>query len=312
MKPLGCFISRRLISKPWASAIALPWETPPAAAVIRAVLEILPPGLLIRRMPARRGAEPPSDPAAAIRPVAPDRVPMLRVDHYPAEQKLEWIVSGTSMRPTLRNGDVVQVTPTPFDSLRAGDVVLMESTNPPRFIVHRLVGWQCFGGGNQGVLKGDGCSKTDGFFLLPENYRGRVSLRQRVPARGKTGGGTIVARSYSSAVLSLLNLNTAGLRRRLKKRLLAVSASLSVPDRPGRFLLRKTRCYIFKEGPNARRAWLTLWGRTVAEVRLVDGRVVRAGGVSVFKLLFSPERVSEYFRRQYPDEFSAGCREAGS
>ncbi|MEW6077755.1 MAG: hypothetical protein AB1724_08090 [Thermodesulfobacteriota bacterium] len=225
---------------------------------------------------------------------------------YPDPKDMTWIVAGTSMSPFLKAGDFIRVRPAPFESLGIGDVVLLESDNPPCTVVHRLIGWRYQGGVCYGLLKGDNAVRPDAFYLTPANYRGRVCASQRA---GRKEEMRIVGRSGLQAVLSRLNLNIMDLRRFIKAVLMALTRAVFPVDRIGRLLLARSRCYVFNAKPDSRKAWLVLSEKPIAEIRLVNGKIVHAGGISVFSLILSPEILIDHFRRRYPGLTAGANRE---
>ena len=68
-------------------------------------------------------------------------------------------VGGNSMYPHLRRGDYVTITKTPFQQLKAGDIIVFKSFN--KYIAHRIIKIIKTSEGNQVIPKGDSCKKAD-------------------------------------------------------------------------------------------------------------------------------------------------------
>ena len=87
-------------------------------------------------------------------------------------------VRGSSMRPTLREGDRVRLIPATASDVRIGDVVVRVGASGP--VIHRLVGWWPSEGGSRLLTKGDGAARLD-----PPG--GRAEVVGRVVARVRDG-----------------------------------------------------------------------------------------------------------------------------
>jgi len=107
---------------------------------------------------------------------------------------------GTSMRPLVRDGDVLLVRPVDATTVQLGDVVLC-SSEPGRAVVHRVV--RKLGGraGLRFVLQGDQVAQPDGLVAAAQVY-GRVAAIERAGAHIAMGepamrllGGLVVLRS---------------------------------------------------------------------------------------------------------------------
>ena len=80
--------------------------------------------------------------------------------------------TGHSMRPLLRSGDVIEISPCKEDTSRSGDIVLAREKETGRFLVHRVI--KRFSDGSR-LLKGDNCEYADKVFTKSE-ILGNVSL----------------------------------------------------------------------------------------------------------------------------------------
>lgn len=86
-------------------------------------------------------------------------------------------VSGNSMQPLLKGGDVVEVEPLPKKKPQLGDILFLcdQQDNP---FVHRLIWRRLQNGTLHLLIKGDACTGFDGF-IPADNVLGRV--RQIIP-----------------------------------------------------------------------------------------------------------------------------------
>ena len=113
-----------------------------------------------------------SDPARTYQQIALD----LTLAEASSQECLSLHVSGHSMAPLLRPGDVVMAQPVSPESLCRGDLVVVH--RPAELITHRLVavdeqGWH---------TKGDNCHQTDAPVRAPA-ILGRVVAVERGCAR---------------------------------------------------------------------------------------------------------------------------------
>ena len=69
-------------------------------------------------------------------------------------------VTGSSMIPTIRNNDVVSISPYKENNLREGEVVALLDRSNSRIIIHRIIKKR----ENVFLLKGDGLWRYDGLF----------------------------------------------------------------------------------------------------------------------------------------------------
>jgi len=81
---------------------------------------------------------------------------------------------GNSMRPFIRNGDVLTVSPPSDKPIQLGEVVAVTVPHTGRLVLHRVV-VQC---GEGWLVRGDNCPRADG--VVPcENIIGRVTCVER-------------------------------------------------------------------------------------------------------------------------------------
>jgi signal peptidase I len=85
---------------------------------------------------------------------------------------LRFRVSGSSMRPFIRHGDLIRVEPVLAESYRVGDIFLFKSEGSG-LLTHRLVRLRQSGDGSLLELKGDALLKPDGL-ISPSQIIGRV------------------------------------------------------------------------------------------------------------------------------------------
>ena len=83
----------------------------------------------------------------------PELLAPLLADLAAQERFGEMPVRGTSMYPSLLNGDRVRVVPTTVEEVRIGDVVVRLGEPGP--MIHRVVGWWWTQGGWRMLTKGD-------------------------------------------------------------------------------------------------------------------------------------------------------------
>jgi hypothetical protein len=88
----------------------------------------------------------------------------------------EITVRGGSMRPTLLDGDRVQLVPAGATEVRVGDLIVWQGEDG-RPIMHRLVGWWPVGGWRL-LTMGDACRRLDPP-ASPDRVIGRVIERLR-------------------------------------------------------------------------------------------------------------------------------------
>jgi len=85
-----------------------------------------------------------------------------------------FMAKGTSMRPFIKNGDVITITPLSGGPLSLGDVAIFLCLDTGKAMVHRVVGKQ----GDSFLMKGDNSPHPDG--LIPKNgILGRISKVER-------------------------------------------------------------------------------------------------------------------------------------
>ncbi len=88
----------------------------------------------------------------------------------------EMTIHGTSMHPTLLDGDRIQLAPATAAETRIGDIVMRTGGAGP--IIHRLVGWWPARNGWRLLTKGDNARRLD-VPLSPDDLVGRVVARVR-------------------------------------------------------------------------------------------------------------------------------------
>jgi len=91
-------------------------------------------------------------------------------------------VTGHSMSPFIRSGDVVTIEPLSGRRPALGDVVAL--TPGGRLLVHRLVGWDR----GQALCRGDAAAGADPL-ASPDDLLGRVTRVERVGRRVRLGLG---------------------------------------------------------------------------------------------------------------------------
>jgi hypothetical protein len=74
-------------------------------------------------------------------------------------------VTGHSMRPLLRSGDIIEISPYKGNRTVMGDVVLAKEQAIGRYLVHRII--KRFKDGSC-LLKGDNCENDDNIFTKSE------------------------------------------------------------------------------------------------------------------------------------------------
>jgi signal peptidase I len=93
--------------------------------------------------------------------------------------------TGSSMNPTLRSGDGLQVEPYEAKKIRPGDVIVFNSPEDGRKITHRVISAR-----SEGIkTRGDNNKNIDPRILSPEGIIGRVIYAQRGNKRKKIFGG---------------------------------------------------------------------------------------------------------------------------
>lgn len=136
-------------------------------------------------------------------------------------------VRGRSMFPFLRDGDVIQVTPSGIEDLQLGDIIFYRSGD--RMLAHRVVGLITTCEGKSARARGDAFLQEDPP-VTEEDLVGRVELVSRRhgddwdeirPTEGWAGLlGSLVARSRavhrSVRWVSRLGLRLASGRRKLR------------------------------------------------------------------------------------------------
>jgi len=87
---------------------------------------------------------------------------------------LRFMVSGYSMRPFIRDQDVLTVAPLGNREPHRGDVVAFTRPEIGKLVIHRVIAKR----GSGWLLRGDNCLEADGVVVL-ENILGRVVRTER-------------------------------------------------------------------------------------------------------------------------------------
>lgn len=93
--------------------------------------------------------------------------------------------TGVSMKPTLREPELMEIVPYDKRPLRVGDVVFFLSPQADQLVVHRIVRVSPAGI----YTLGDNNTEEDAFILQPESIKGRVVAAWRGQKRRKIAGG---------------------------------------------------------------------------------------------------------------------------
>jgi signal peptidase I len=109
-----------------------------------------------------------------------------------------FVARGSSMRPLIRDGDVIVLSPYGNRSPRVGEVVAAIHPVTGRLLVHRVIGKRRGGY----LTKGDNAATTDGWFL-DNHLPGRVS---QVLRSGRANGFGLGREGAFVALLSRLGL----------------------------------------------------------------------------------------------------------
>jgi signal peptidase I len=92
---------------------------------------------------------------------------------------------GSSMNPTLREPEMMEVVPCGYRPLRVGDVVYFLRPGSDRPVVHRVIRVV-----TEGIsTRGDNNTREDAFLLLPKDVIGRVVASWRGQKSRKIAGG---------------------------------------------------------------------------------------------------------------------------
>jgi signal peptidase I len=77
-----------------------------------------------------------------------------------------------SMEPTLTGGDIVTISPLPWESLKVGMIVVRtHPTKPDSYLAHRLIAFD----GRVGATKGDANTIPDPAGMYRRDYRGVIT-----------------------------------------------------------------------------------------------------------------------------------------
>jgi hypothetical protein len=94
---------------------------------------------------------------------------------------------GPSMIPTLREPEIMEITPYKRKPLRVGDVIFFLPPEADQPVVHRIVRLTSAGI----ATLGDNNAYEDAFLLQPESIKGRVTAAWRGQKRRKIAGGLL-------------------------------------------------------------------------------------------------------------------------
>ena len=94
---------------------------------------------------------------------------------------------GPSMKPTLKPGDQLRISPYHSQKIRRGDVVVFVPPGGMAKIIHRVIY-----AGSQGIkTRGDNCNQVDQWVLRPDCILGRVVWARRANRRRRIVGGLL-------------------------------------------------------------------------------------------------------------------------
>jgi signal peptidase I len=105
-----------------------------------------------------------------------------------ARNQFYFIHRGSSMNPTIKEKDILEVRPYHCNQILVGDVIAFKSSNCDRFIAHRISSIT-----PKGILtKGDNCKSLDPWCLSSESIIGRVTTlwrngKKRIILGGQAG-----------------------------------------------------------------------------------------------------------------------------
>jgi signal peptidase I len=107
---------------------------------------------------------------------APEMMGLMEAVHQKGAS-FRFQAKGFSMTPSIRDGDVITVSPLGGGKPRRGDVVAFRHLESPRMLVHRVLRKKR----DRFLIKGDNCSDADGW-IPGENILGVIT---RVERQGK-------------------------------------------------------------------------------------------------------------------------------
>lgn len=135
---------------------------------------------------------------------------------------LQFQARGSSMTPTIRDGDSLLIVPVQLHELRVGQIVLCRIENN-RFVVHRILRRRRQQGTVSFLLKGDQCRSTDGWVdascILGQAVQARRQGKMvRLPgAEGRVWGSLAAILSSWNVFNSRLVLWLVRVRGRLRR-----------------------------------------------------------------------------------------------
>lgn len=94
---------------------------------------------------------------------------------------------GPSMKPTLKPGDRLRVSPYRGQQIRRGDVVVFVPPGGTAKIIHRVI----YTGSHGIKTRGDNCNLVDPWVLSPNRILGRIVCVRRGNRRRRVAGGTL-------------------------------------------------------------------------------------------------------------------------
>ena len=106
-----------------------------------------------------------------------------------AGNSVRFRAKGSSMRPFIRAGDLVEIIPVVIADLRRGDVLLFGSGKKGQLMLHRLVQIRRKGDQATLILQGDANRYPDGA-ILPEQVIGRAVAVKRKTKQWHLDGRT--------------------------------------------------------------------------------------------------------------------------
>lgn len=221
------------------------------------------------------------------------------------------IFRGASMSPFLREGDIVFLRKSPWDKIRTGDLVLIDSDCLSYPVIHRIIGWARADGERIGICKGDSMPQKDAFTLTKENYSGIVSARER---RGRFKDLRCLHQRILSrwiSFVSVLNLTPGVLRMKTKKILGFIALRIPGARLLEGLILKRVQYSLFLDKANTKRLYASLYGKTIGNITLKrdDSRLIRypiASVFSFFSLFISSERLARDASMKHPEIFNEG------
>ena len=107
----------------------------------------------------------------------------------------EWYHTGSSMHPTLRAGEILDIDPYGGKEVRRGDVIVFNPPDKNKFVIHRVVSVK----GGAIRTKGDNNQEIDPWVLSPEHIVGKVTYGRSGRRRKRIAVG-LEGRVHASGV----------------------------------------------------------------------------------------------------------------